>query len=123
VSATPRSGFVGSGGSGTGSAAIISDEAERVVVRVQAAQPGFLVLADQYFPGWRAEVNGSEAEIVRANVTFRAVEVPSGDSEVVFVYRPFSVRLGALISLVALAIMAVLWRRTQGRRPHPEPGR
>lgn len=123
VSDAPRSGFVGSAGAATGSAEITGDEAERVVVRVQTAQPGFLVLADQYFPGWSAEVNGSEAEIVRANVTFRAVEVPSGDSEVVFIYRPLSVRLGALISLLTMATMVVLWRRAGRATGHAEPGR
>ena len=87
-----------------------------MIVHVQAAQPGFLFLADQYFPGWSAQVNGSAAEIVRANVAFRAVEVPAGDSEVVFTYRPLSVRLGALISLLTLVAMGVLWWRA-GRVP------
>jgi Bacterial membrane protein YfhO len=123
VSEAPRSGFLGATGAAIGSAEITSDEADRVVVRVQAAQPGFLFLADQFFPGWTAEVNGSAAEIVRANVAFRAVEVPSGDSEVVFTYRPLSVRLGALISLLTLATMVVLWRRA-GRAPrHAGSGR
>lgn len=44
---------------------------------------GFLVLADQYFPGWHATVNGNEVPIRRANHIFRLVEIPSGTSRVV----------------------------------------
>lgn len=111
VDRAPASGFQGSDAASDGTAEIASDDAERVVVRVRAGQPGFLYLADQYFPGWVAEVNGSEREILRANTAFRAVEVPAGESEVVFTYRPLSLRLGALISALSLLALAVLWRR------------
>jgi hypothetical protein len=111
IDRAPRSGFHGSEG-GDGEATIAADDAERVVVRVRAAQPGFLYLADLHFPGWVAEVNGAEREILRANIAFRAVEVPAGDSEVVFTYRPLSLRVGALISGLSLIGLSVVWRRS-----------
>jgi hypothetical protein len=108
----PASGFLGKdGGRGSGTAEIVTDAAERVVVRVQASEPGFLFLADQHFPGWEASVNGRAQEILRANHTFRLVEVPAGASVVEFRYRPRSVAVGAVLSVLGMALLVVLYRR------------
>ena len=53
----------------------------RVRLSVEAPKPGFVFLSDNYFPGWTAKVNGNPAEILRSWVTFRAVQVPAGRSE------------------------------------------
>lgn len=73
---------------GQQAAAITEYTPERVTLQVIAAQPGFLLLTDAYYPGWTATVNGQPAPIYRADVMFRAVPVPAGESEVVFEYRP-----------------------------------
>jgi hypothetical protein len=69
-------------------AAIRIYQPEQVVIDVQTAAPGYLLLTDAYYPGWVAQVNGSPAPLWRADVQFRAVPVPAGVSEVVFEYRP-----------------------------------
>ncbi|MCL4248255.1 MAG: YfhO family protein [Anaerolineae bacterium] len=61
---------------------------ERVVVDVESARPGYLLLTDAYYPGWRATVNAEPVLIYRADVMFRAVSIPAGTSEVVFEYHP-----------------------------------
>jgi uncharacterized membrane protein YfhO len=71
------------------------------------------VLSDQYFPGWRATVDGAPASIVRANYAFRLVEVPRGRSVVEFRYAPASVPIGAAVSGATLVGLAVLLRRTR----------
>jgi hypothetical protein len=113
VDTPPRSGFFGAADEATGAAEIVVDDGERVVIRVRASAPGFLFLADQYFPGWTARVNGRQTEILRANYTFRLVEVPAGESEVVFDYRPVSFYRGRLISLVSLGALVAFWARTR----------
>ncbi len=56
-------------------------------------------------------MNGAPAEILRANHTFRLVAVPAGHSQVVFRYRPRSLWIGGLISLVtALVVVLFCWR-------------
>jgi hypothetical protein len=109
LSDAPRSGFVGAPSAGTqGTAEIVVDRPERVAVRVHASAPGFLFLADQFFPGWRVTVDGRESELLRANYTFRLVEVPAGDSTVEFRYRPRSIVVGALLSLAGVVLCAGL---------------
>ena len=83
---------------------------------MSAPARGFLYLADQYFPGWRATVNGAPAPILRANYAFRAVEVPAGTSTVEFRYRPVSVLIGAAITAITLAGLAILAFRSAGGR-------
>jgi uncharacterized membrane protein YfhO len=113
LSEAPRSGFVGApSANAQGTAEIVVDRPERLVVRVHAAAPGFLFLADQFFPGWRVTVDARESELLRANHTFRLVEVPAGDSTVEFRYRPRSIAVGALLSVAGVVLcMWLAYRR------------
>jgi hypothetical protein len=80
---------------------------------VDAKQPSVLVLADTDYPGWEATVDGGVTPILRANLAFRAVQVPAGRHRVEFRYRPAAVRQGAVASLFFLLIsfaVARYWR-------------
>lgn len=118
VSARPTDPRVslGQGGLGFSSTEFLRDDPEHVAIQVYSPDPGFLFLADQYFPGWSATVNGNEAEILRANYTFRAVAVGSGTSVVEFRYRPASVRAGAAVSVVSLLLFLAAWLGLERRR-------
>lgn len=105
----------------TARAAFASYAPEDVRVRVESPTPGYLVMTDAWYPGWRATVNGAPAPIARANVLLRAVAIPAGPSEVVFAFRPRLQYVGIAISLVGLVLCAVLLRRPQRGRPAPAP--
>ena len=83
----------------------------RVTMTVDAPDPGYLVLTDAYYPGWVAAVNGVPTPVERADVMFRAVRVPAGQSEVVFEYRPAwlpsALILGGAAWLVALMALVL----------------
>jgi hypothetical protein len=85
-----------------------------VEVDAAADAPGILVLADAYFPGWAASVDGRPAAILRANFVTRGVELAPGPHVVRFEYRPPSVRLGFAASLGALVLVGVLLARRRG---------
>jgi hypothetical protein len=93
-------------------AVLLEEEPTRLAIQIDTARSGCLLLADTYYPGWMAEVDGEPAQIRRANGAFRAVEVPAGAHRVTFRYRPVSLRIGAGISGGALVIMAAIaaWR-------------
>ncbi len=59
-----------------------------VTLAAQTARGGYLVLNDVWHHWWQVEIDGQPAELLRANVLFRAVVVPPGKSTVRFVFRP-----------------------------------
>ena len=76
------------------------------------------MLANAYSPGWKAEVNGREAELRPANFAAMGVPVTSSTRVVDFRLDRSSFWLGATISLAALAFTALL--AGLGRRRHVE---
>jgi hypothetical protein len=74
---------------------------ERIDLNASLSSPGYLVLTDAFYPGWQAEVDGNPAQIVRADVYFRAVALESGVHEVTFRFRPRTVRWGLGIGSAA----------------------
>jgi uncharacterized membrane protein YfhO len=86
---------------------ILQDGPNRVTIRAALDTPGYLVLADTWYPGWRATVDGEPVEILRANYGFRAVRLEAGEHTVEMVYRPASVLVGGALSIAALAVIAV----------------
>jgi hypothetical protein len=74
----------------TGAARIVRYTNTEVVVEIDAPAGGFLVLSDVWHPWWRATVDGKPAEILKANVLFRAVQVEPGRHLVRFSFHPFA---------------------------------
>jgi hypothetical protein len=73
---------------------ILSYRNTEVVIDSSANGPGYVVLNDVWHPGWQADIDGRPAEVLLANVMFRAVAVPSGDHRVRFQFRPFAALMG-----------------------------
>jgi len=90
-------------------ASITEDQPERVAAEVSSSKAGLLVLTDLAYPGWTAAVDGSPAELLRADGYFRAVALPAGAHRVVFRFRPTSFYAGAAVSLMALLLLGLLW--------------
>ena len=90
-----------------GSAKIVTDLPERVVVQTESATPAYLLLADTFDPGWSATLDGQSVPIRPAYVAFRAVALPAGKHTVVFTYEPAGFVLGLSVS-TAGALLAVL---------------
>ncbi len=95
-----------------GSAKIINYTSNKIIIETESDHDAILVLSDNYYPGWRAKVNGEEKEIYRANYTFRGVAVPQGKSLIEIYYMPESFKLGVIISLfsiVSIGIITAKW--------------
>jgi len=81
---------------------------DRVTVRVTDSGGGWLVLHEQWAPGWRCTANGVELPLFRADHAYRAVPLPRGEVVLEFRYAPPSLERGLVLSLVALLLAAVL---------------
>jgi len=95
-------------GGQNGSAQITKYEANRVELQTHSSGNSILVLSENYYPGWRVEVDGQTAELLRVNYALRGVVIPAGDHQVSFVYRPWSTMGGLLLSLITAAALIVL---------------
>jgi Bacterial membrane protein YfhO len=74
-------------------------------MKVTTPRDAILVFSDSYYPGWVADVDGTETTIYRANVTQRAVVVPAGEHQVRFRFRPTAVAAGFCVSLASLLLL------------------
>jgi hypothetical protein len=94
-------------------AILMRDDETTVEVEAVLAAPGLLVLADSYCRGWRARVDGEPTPILPTNHLFRGVPVPAGRHRVRFEYRPWSLRIGAAMSLAGIALLVALALRAR----------
>ncbi len=98
---------------GDGQVKIVAYSDARAELHVESPAPAWLILADAWYPGWEATVNSRPATIYRANVMFRALQVPAGESVVIFQFQP---QLWSAALALGLAIWVIvggvwLWRR------------
>ncbi|MFZ4396349.1 MAG: hypothetical protein ACOYOU_12070 [Kiritimatiellia bacterium] len=101
----------------SGFARIVQERNTEIVIEAQTPRLALLLLADTYYPGWYATVDGQPAPILRANLAHRAVLLTPGTHRVVFAYRPASVRHGLFLTgiglLLVLAAALGCWWKTR----------
>jgi len=112
---------------------IIRHEPMRVELEAHLNRPGLVVLCEQFYPGWRLEVEsgGGDAEalpILRTNRVMRGALLPAGKHRLVWTYRPNSFRIGAAVSAaswlaLAMGLIAILRRPTPTARVRGNPAR
>jgi hypothetical protein len=87
----------------------VSYQPNRVSVKTRQNGEGFLVLLDSWFPGWKVEVDGVPERIYQANHFYRGVKLKSGTHQIEFSYEPVGLRMGVIISGVALTLLLILF--------------
>lgn len=107
-----------------GRAGIERYAAERVVMAATAETAGILVLSDAWFDGWRAEVDGRPAPVLRVDHALRGVALPPGRHTVELVYRPASQAAGSAVTLATVGgVLVAVALRARRRRRHGGDGR
>lgn len=100
-------------------ASFLDDEPTWSTIEYDSPDAGFLVLADSYYPGWKAYVDGEPVPMYRANYLFRAIRAPAGRHTVEFKFESATLEKGLQVSLVSLGIalgiilVAELWWLTR----------
>jgi hypothetical protein len=82
-----------------------------VEFEAEAGQPSLVTVAQTFYHGWRATIDGQPARVVRANYAFQALEIPAGRHAIRMVYAEKTLPAGILISLAALIACGFLWLR------------
>jgi len=77
-------------------------------IEVNTTADGFLVLSQNWYPGWYAYDNGVEKKIYRADYTLTAVQLSPGEHEIRFEYDPASFRIGLAMTSITLVVLAGL---------------
>jgi hypothetical protein len=98
---------VGIGRADSSVARIIEDKRNRVIIETDNEKAEALVLSDNYYPGWKAFVDGEPTQIFQANCTMRTVAVPSGHHLVSFIFMPATLKASAYVSFAAAALTLI----------------
>jgi hypothetical protein len=94
---------------------------DRHELRVESARPALLVVADNWFPAWRATVDGEPVDVLRAYHTLRAVPVPAGLSTIEMWYESTLLKRCLLLSVVILLGLLGAFGYDTARRRREQP--
>ncbi len=81
---------------------------ERLTLETSTEQPCILVVSELHYPGWQATVDSASVPILKAYGVLRAIVLPAGSHVIELTYRPPSVIVGAIISLLTLVLVLIL---------------
>jgi hypothetical protein len=96
-------------------AEITSFAPEALMLRTESPVPGLLVVAEPWYPGWEARVDGNPAVCEPANAWMRAVPVPAGSHQVLLKFHARGLGRGVLVSALTLLGLG-LWARRDAHR-------
>jgi uncharacterized membrane protein YfhO len=95
---------------------VLRYDTNRAAFEVSTDKPAYLLLSDMYHPHWKAAVDGIETPILQADYALRAVPLDAGTHLVEMWYAPPGWTIGAVVSGLALLLLAPLvifwlWQR------------
>jgi hypothetical protein len=77
----------------------------------------YVVLSNDFYPGWKLKINGKETPIEQVNYTFQGLRLPkSAGSKVEIIYEPDSFKYGLIISLSSLIISIIVLLKFGNRK-------
>jgi len=101
----------------------IEQSPNRLLFDAYASGPALVVLSDNWFPAWKAWVDGVESPVLRADHTLRAVAIPVGQHRIEFRYQSALLRYSLILSITCMLIVlavagrAILWSPAGSIRP------
>ena len=86
---------------------ILSERADRLVISIATDVNGWLSIADTWYPGWKASIDGMDVILYRANYAFRGIRIPAGNHTVVIHYQPDWWQPAVLVSMAGLLMLII----------------
>ncbi|MGB9605078.1 MAG: hypothetical protein ACPL88_04280, partial [Bryobacteraceae bacterium] len=100
---------------------LLRRDSQSLEIEARMGCRGMVIVSENYFPGWRAWVDGHPAPIHEVYTSLRGVVVEGGLHRIGMAYRPRSVMLGAggtLLGWLGAAALLILSRRGERRLLH-----
>ncbi len=88
---------------------VMDRQAGRIRIRTAASRPGWLVVSEMFYPGWRASLDGQPVPAHRANVALLAVAVPRGEHLIELRFTAPWVKAGVALTLLCGLLLAALF--------------
>ena len=104
-------------------AAVTAWQPGRMTVKLDPPPPqaSYLLIAENWYPDWRAAVDGRPALVLRGDYTFITVAVPAGTKLVELTFRSELYERGKLITILSLVVLLLgllVAVARRGRNPH-----
>lgn len=97
------------GYTGQGSITLTDYQANELKYSVALTEDAFVVFSEIYYPeGWQATIDDNPVDILRANYILRALEVPAGDHEIVFSFKPNIYSYGNTVTSIGTILLILL---------------
>ena len=90
-------------------------------LRVSTEKASTLILQQNFYPGWHAYIDEKETPIMKANLAFMAINIPEGNHEIKFLYKPkliyklWVISTAALIALMLFLFISLFFTETDKR--------
>ena len=79
----------------------------------QNSGDGFAVFSEIYYPkGFKVTIDGQPVEMLRANYVLRALEIPAGNHEIVFEFKPAIYSTGKIVMRIFSILVVLLFLGT-----------
>lgn len=88
---------------------LAADSPRDIDMEVESPRPGWLVVADTYYPGWICRVDGQIQPIELAHGVFRRVRIDAGRHRVQMSYEPLSFQIGLFATIAGVVVAAILF--------------
>ncbi|HEY1114499.1 MAG TPA: YfhO family protein [Chitinophagaceae bacterium] len=93
----------------TASITLVKHDNDQMIYRSSNTVNGFGVFSEIFYDrGWKAYIDGKETPIIRTNYVLRGLNIPAGQHEIRFDFRPASYYTGETIALIANIIIFLL---------------
>ena len=102
---------------GTATAVFARESPNRFRVETHSLMPKLLVISQNWYPGWKARINGQSRPVERVNGTLMGVQIDAGASQVEFAYRPtvFFWALGMTVAALGVLAFSVFKLRSESK--------
>jgi hypothetical protein len=95
--------------SGEGSIELLSYNPDKLSYKSNSSSNQLAIFSEVFInEGWSATIDGTDAEILRANYVLRAIEVPAGEHEIVMVYNSKSFDSSNTLTMVFTILILLM---------------